>query len=972
MQPHDRAVNQVLFGGPTGNYLLSAGQDGCIKLWDIRAARFSSNILKTSSPIQRIIFSPSPSQPWTLLACCSSGTFLRYDLRNLSSSGKPGTAVTDRVAGHVGAVLGVDWREGYSSSTGSQAGLGGSSFEMVPGVDIGPSGGGVGSSGFGGAGMGNAGAGSDPTREGGWVVTCGLDRTIKVWDFSLPSLSTKPVRTLFASQPVQDVAWNPDPRRGSEIISCPMLGVGIAAEGSTGSSAGGSSSSLDLAGGVTAALASGKGWKNEVELWDTRRSYLPKCSIKTEDPISSLVFNDDETIWATSKTSPTFHQYDVKSDSFSLMDSVPPVGAQWNPTGALWFAGASPGSQKGWSASGTPTNNLEESVNIETDKFKPDVSLAVVGDLDLGAGGEGGFDSREFGFLAENLVLNPWGEGGNVGVEDQAFGEVCETNAEAYRIAGRTDAVQLWKTIKIWLNEGTSILPDSPPATPPVPPPSTLRVLPVTGDAPLDIDEWLQSPVTIAPTASARRQSFNSLSREAISRSRVRSLNQSPIIHPADLPPIQKTVLDDFSEESTSSDIENKSKIASGALLAPGSIVANMVSTPAPTMDEMTSSDSEHERSTARLRALTVTATSNGSGGPPPNKLVSSLVALQSQGASRGRSGTLSQIGHFTTLAAEPPLDFADDDDFHLPPSRASSGSRLHSRRPSSSSGSDDSDGDGSHIARVRAAKIMARSRTTGESSSGTGGSGNRSSRRGSSSVSADRRPRMTPLDADAFMGQVSRRTSIDRRTATGMSRRGSAQMAAQSTDRETMPTIVKPKGPSSKELRQVEGQKYLRDARDIVKQQIVVALQDYADKGDCQLCATVCCALQKKDLPCDSLFIARVTKAYLGLLRQNKLYTAAASLIKYCSVSSINGLSQNGVVYHTACGRCGKALDQPPAFGYCAKCSNHEPTRCCIWYEISFLCSVFKTDNGGMLLQPPHRSLAYRSMCDLWAWSSS
>lgn len=33
MHQHDRAVNQVLFGGPTGNYLLSAGQDGNIKLW---------------------------------------------------------------------------------------------------------------------------------------------------------------------------------------------------------------------------------------------------------------------------------------------------------------------------------------------------------------------------------------------------------------------------------------------------------------------------------------------------------------------------------------------------------------------------------------------------------------------------------------------------------------------------------------------------------------------------------------------------------------------------------------------------------------------------------------------------------------------------------------------------------------------------------------------------------------------------
>lgn len=34
---HDRAVNRVVFGGQTGNWLMSGGQDGQMKLWVSRS-----------------------------------------------------------------------------------------------------------------------------------------------------------------------------------------------------------------------------------------------------------------------------------------------------------------------------------------------------------------------------------------------------------------------------------------------------------------------------------------------------------------------------------------------------------------------------------------------------------------------------------------------------------------------------------------------------------------------------------------------------------------------------------------------------------------------------------------------------------------------------------------------------------------------------------------------------------------------
>lgn len=222
-------------------------------------------ILKASSPVRQLSFSPSPSQPFTLVAACASGTLIRYDVRFVA---RQNGGATDRVAGHIGSCLAMDWRDGFSCErTPSSAG--------TPGVTSETAGGG---------------------REGGWVVTGGVDRTIKIWDFSLPTLSTKPVRTLYASQPVRSVAWHPT--RATELASSPMpsLGLGATGEGSSGS-LGEDAPVTPLAAqdpAITAAVKGdslrvksaldGNAWKNEIEVWDVRRPYFPKVAIKTEEP----------------------------------------------------------------------------------------------------------------------------------------------------------------------------------------------------------------------------------------------------------------------------------------------------------------------------------------------------------------------------------------------------------------------------------------------------------------------------------------------------------------------------------------------------------------------------------------------------------------------------------------------------------------------------------------------------------------
>jgi len=258
---------------------MSGGQDGQMKLWvssdrsfsatpqrnayrdsssqDIRESRPSSMILKASSPVRHLSFSPSASQPFTLLAACASGTLIRYDVRYIS---RQNGGATDRIAGHIGSCLAMDWRDGFDCEKGGAG----------PGVSQETAGGG---------------------KEGGWVVTGGIDSTIKIWDFSLPTLSTKPVRTLYPTQPVQSVSWHPT--NGTELASAPLPSLSLGSDAGGGGGGGGDETTPTTPVAMnnpfrdgSAAKSGGNSWKNEIAIWDTRRPYFPKLSIKTDDPSS--------------------------------------------------------------------------------------------------------------------------------------------------------------------------------------------------------------------------------------------------------------------------------------------------------------------------------------------------------------------------------------------------------------------------------------------------------------------------------------------------------------------------------------------------------------------------------------------------------------------------------------------------------------------------------------------------------------
>ena len=121
------------------------------------------------------------------------------------------------------------------------------------------------------------GATEGPGNGLGWLVSGGLDRHVKVWDLTAPGLSTripnKPTYTLHPSFPVRRVVWRP-------TYEC-ELAVVSNAESPTGStpdiSQGGSNGSGGLEDTKGSRIPSSGA--DAVEIWDVRRSWIPKWSV---------------------------------------------------------------------------------------------------------------------------------------------------------------------------------------------------------------------------------------------------------------------------------------------------------------------------------------------------------------------------------------------------------------------------------------------------------------------------------------------------------------------------------------------------------------------------------------------------------------------------------------------------------------------------------------------------------------------
>ncbi|GME66654.1 unnamed protein product [[Candida] boidinii] len=104
LSDHSRAVNSLDFNMNPSNssYIISASQDGTVKLWDLRANSTKSVITMNPNSDAVRCAQFSPKQPHHLACICDNGVLKKYDIR------KPATAERQFNA-HTGPGLSLDW-----------------------------------------------------------------------------------------------------------------------------------------------------------------------------------------------------------------------------------------------------------------------------------------------------------------------------------------------------------------------------------------------------------------------------------------------------------------------------------------------------------------------------------------------------------------------------------------------------------------------------------------------------------------------------------------------------------------------------------------------------------------------------------------------------------------------------------------------------------------------------------------------
>jgi WD40 repeat protein len=391
---HDRAVNRVCFGGQSGTWLISAAQDGLCRLWDVRTDSVSATAMMTQSdPARDVLFHPTTTMPHVYSLCTvhESGALLRWDLRHSK-------VPTERIQAHQGGTLCIAWKAASARSAFGE--------HQIDDVDS-------------------------------WIATGGQDRMIKIWKVGASGLSMKPVHTLYASQPVQRIAWRPG--FGAELASvgAPLIGQGEEAEARVGCA--------------------------EVEIWDVRRPHVAKWSMRhpLDGPATSLVFPDATTMWTTHRSTAAFIQHDIDHDAVRRDEDLPRCASGWNIEGELAFAVTRRQADFAENRDAPPAD-------VGGLPFPIDQELASIASAELD------FDGAVFRRLAERYLI-----------DDRPFEELCAVNADVAEANDRLDAAQTWRILSRWFGAGGEQdegADENAPTAPPSPSrsqpsPNTARIL---------------------------------------------------------------------------------------------------------------------------------------------------------------------------------------------------------------------------------------------------------------------------------------------------------------------------------------------------------------------------------------------------------------------------------------------------------------------------------------------------------------
>ncbi|KAG0151535.1 hypothetical protein CROQUDRAFT_650942 [Cronartium quercuum f. sp. fusiforme G11] len=283
---HGRAINKVVVAGPAGQWIVSGGQDGFVKVWDLRdRGQQKAQLVMTthSDPIRQLRFHPHrTAQPFNLLSLTDSGTLTHFDLRYTSTK----SCVARRVA-HTTPGTGLDW------------------------------------------------------SDEGLIATASSEGIVKVWNFEGNNLSTTARSTIVVGRPIRYAVWRPGfPFMLAVTPSAPMSDPAVVIDQGSGSSFGSTTTSTIT--NTTEEVGIG-GRNSELLVWDIRRERVPELVIKGRDgPASGIVWLSADAMLTSHKRAGTVVIHDLSQVQERYADTLPFQALAVCPrTGSICFSNRS-------------------------------------------------------------------------------------------------------------------------------------------------------------------------------------------------------------------------------------------------------------------------------------------------------------------------------------------------------------------------------------------------------------------------------------------------------------------------------------------------------------------------------------------------------------------------------------------------------------------------------------------------------
>ncbi|KAF9235674.1 hypothetical protein BU15DRAFT_89510 [Melanogaster broomeanus] len=947
---HIRSIHKLSCSSIFPYCCITGSADGDVRVWDLRD--MSHSVMKIYHPtsVRSLVFSPSLSHPLQAVVGLDNGSMYRWDLQ----MGQRGQLDRLPVA-HPGTILTLDWCG--TSGTNRSAGVAG------------------------------------PPMDRSWIVSGGLDHTVKVWDLpessGLSHISHKPTYVLHPSFPVRRVLWRPEYPCELALVSNAEFGAGSGAELLT------SPRMQNAVPAFISAAAPRHEVKDKesqailagdaVEIWDVRRGWIAKWTVDasiSEGGVTDATFRDSHAL-LVQHSSGMFAQIDLRHSNRPI-DSVPRVSLSWNavdgPDGALAFVTDKRGR---WEVPYDDIHPEKRSLLLER-KLKPKAlgdKIRVPGLQNMGTY----VRSPQTEDIGPDLFVR-LAKGYVVPEKPTERKDVCSFNAEIALQSGNIHAAQAWILL-------ASLLTDTVPE-------SIASSVPTAGKAD-QLPHLLHS--IFASPALPSGESSNSLVSGSTSKppsnrgtSADPQPSQSPLHSPSQSrnsnsvnPQIQSRSASNNSHQRHRSDVQPPPPVqpppnsrnltpASSASSSPRHVPVSLPSTPVlPPTTIMTPTTMAPRRPS--ILVSTASIAHSHARRPSVYSRVSTVPSTHSESPSAASVSdkSLRHVGEGVASdnASESHANEADHVEVvpvltrplccpkpgHPSPlSRLAGQQRWAEEEEEESKGRNESDeaspspvstdSDGEHS---EDDSDPVKSHSTSRSRSGKNSNARRIKSRSRSSTVASlaatpilspavSSPNSTPA-ASQHNGAVPRRGSQSSiQTVLAASIRDQDEDAAAKDSEDGLGEEKDPASwaEMSYERKLEAGWRALRDA-----------LEKYADKGDVQMCAMLS-LVAPEELNIQLGRTMQFVEAYVDMLMRYRLYTSAAYLRKYVQLEEVQKTTRLETVIYTTCGKCRKSViavrtRNPLVKGthaICAACKE-AVVRCSICHlpvrTLLFQCSV-------------------------------